>query len=292
MLTNVIKTTAMNSYLKAYLIFIVVGVSINTFTRLDHFFNKKGSFETTGDKHVYSRRSLLSLVDSTSSSTTFDTSTSGTDYNSSSSTIGDNNNGRTIEDGNFSTTEDENSSASTNSVNSTSSSPSTNSVSSTNSASSSSSSTIGTNSSSTSSVTSSVISTSNPSGSALEVLGDQCVFDYDCNHGECKLIKTRANPNGTWTCECDKGYATHGEVMFCSHKQRKQVTAFLLSFFLGEFGADWFYIGNKDPTYDGLGVLKLFTLGGLGIWWIADFVRIAVSNCNFQDPSGVCLESW
>ncbi len=57
-------------------------------------------------------------------------------------------------------------------------------------------------------------------------------------------------------------------------------------------GADWYYIGNKDPTYDGLGVLKLFTIGGCGFWWLADWIRIATSNCNFKDPNGVCLESW
>lgn len=121
---------------------------------------------------------------------------------------------------------------------------------------------------------------------------DQCLFDTDCNHGECKLVKSRTNPNGTHMCDCDKGYVTHSDVMYCDYHQRKQVTAFLLSFFLGEFGADWFYIGDANPTYDGLGVLKLFTLGGLGVWWLADWIRIAASACNFKDPSGVCLESW
>jgi TM2 domain-containing membrane protein YozV len=50
-------------------------------------------------------------------------------------------------------------------------------------------------------------------------------------------------------------------------------TALLLSILLGELGADRFYLG-----YTGLGILKLLTLGGLGIWWIIDIYLIAVNK--------------
>ena len=60
---------------------------------------------------------------------------------------------------------------------------------------------------------------------------------------------------------------------------KSKSTALILSILLGEFGIDRFYLG-----YTGLGVLKLVTFGGAGIWWLIDIIKIATGK--LKDAKG------
>jgi TM2 domain-containing membrane protein YozV len=57
----------------------------------------------------------------------------------------------------------------------------------------------------------------------------------------------------------------------------------LISMFLGWLGIDRFYLG-----YTGLGIVKLVTVGGCGIWSLVDTILIAVNK--LPDASGKLLK--
>ncbi len=61
---------------------------------------------------------------------------------------------------------------------------------------------------------------------------------------------------------------------------KSKTTALILSILLGELGIDRFYLG-----YTGLGILKLITAGGFGIWWLIDLILIATGKMTAKDGS-------
>jgi hypothetical protein len=66
---------------------------------------------------------------------------------------------------------------------------------------------------------------------------------------------------------------------------RSRTVAALLCFFVGIMGVHRFYAGKV-----GTGLLMLFTLGGLGIWVLVDFVWIL--SGTFKDKNGSTLVDW
>jgi len=53
------------------------------------------------------------------------------------------------------------------------------------------------------------------------------------------------------------------------------LSTLLISFFVGWFGIDRFYLG-----YTGLWILKLITFGGCGIWYVVDLILIAMGKLD------------
>jgi len=56
-------------------------------------------------------------------------------------------------------------------------------------------------------------------------------------------------------------------------KKVNWVLALIMSIIFGGLGVDRFMMGHV-----GLGILKLITLGGCGIWWLIDLILIATKH--------------
>ena len=66
---------------------------------------------------------------------------------------------------------------------------------------------------------------------------------------------------------------------------KRILPAFLLCFFIGIFGAHRFYVGKI-----GSGVAQLLTIGGLGLWTLADLIMLACGV--FTDANGQKITVW
>ena len=89
--------------------------------------------------------------------------------------------------------------------------------------------------------------------------------------------KNDTNKNDHSPIESPKKSAEEGSKSF--------LVTWLLSYFLGNFGADRFYLGKKKT-----GALKLITLGGFGIWTFIDFLITGFGTR--RDSKGQVLEGF
>ena len=67
--------------------------------------------------------------------------------------------------------------------------------------------------------------------------------------------------------------------------ERRILPAFLLCALLGMFGAHRFYAGRI-----GTGILQILTVGGLGLWWLADLILLVTGH--FKDAEGARITEW
>ena len=93
-----------------------------------------------------------------------------------------------------------------------------------------------------------------------------CERNRDCGNGTC------FDDEGEKYCVCDGNYINY-EGGVCNYHQVDKLTMFLVSFFVGPLGVDWFLSAVPGSAqfggYIAAGVFKLLTCGGLFIWWIA-----------------------
>lgn len=100
----------------------------------------------------------------------------------------------------------------------------------------------------------------------------QCTNVRDCHqHGQCVDS----------VCLCSDDYATFGECQ-CCHKRKNQLTAFFLQFFLGPFGAGFFYLGK---TKLGLATIACLT-GGFGAVCVLACIFSCLSSTEERSFSG------
>jgi len=66
---------------------------------------------------------------------------------------------------------------------------------------------------------------------------------------------------------------------------RSRGIALALATVLGPFGAHRFYVGKI-----GTGLCQLFTLGGLGIWWLYDWILVTAGS--FRDVDDKRVVNW
>lgn len=148
--------------------------------------------------------------------------------------------------------------------------------------------------------------------SMVRVADTVCRNDDDCgDHGRCRNSK----------CVCDEGYITWEDPSPCSYRQESKLTAFLVSFFVGALGIDWFVLSKGSAKYIAAGVGKLIlscgccagicsfvgdslkeSVGsicscisallscGSAVWYFVDWIRILANA--FPDGNGAPLKPW
>ncbi len=76
------------------------------------------------------------------------------------------------------------------------------------------------------------------------------------------------------------GYVPAGQAT-----DKRMLPAAILCFVVGVFGAHRFYVGKV-----GSAIAMIFTLGGLGVWVVIDFIMIVTGS--FKDDNGVRITEW
>ena len=87
----------------------------------------------------------------------------------------------------------------------------------------------------------------------------------------------------------EEPYEPYDQGIPVAKRMNKHLFTWLLSFYLGIFGADRFYRGQ--PV---LGMAKLLTFGGFGFWYMADLVIAVIKSYGegFRDMDDLMFDQY
>jgi len=78
---------------------------------------------------------------------------------------------------------------------------------------------------------------------------------------------------------CFSAKSMQAQEMQVMNSEKDWMVTLLLAILVGGLGIDRFYSGSIL-----LGVLKLFTLGGFGLWWLIDLIMLVTGS--YKDGNG------
>ena len=93
-----------------------------------------------------------------------------------------------------------------------------------------------------------------------------------------QMARQKALKGNTMVQHRDAGYPVQASTVPNVFSDKQWLTAVILSFFLGYLGVDRFYLGQT-----GLGIAKLLTFGGCGVWSLIDFIMILMRSVTDAD---------
>lgn len=126
-------------------------------------------------------------------------------------------------------------------------------------------------------------------GYGCKVMGGEKYWKVETSRVVCRSIEPlfcyydsddTGHPNATTTWNHERKFLSKFEKPCIRYTGHYFQTTLIFSLLLGFLGVDRFCLG-----WTGIGVGKMLTIGGLGIWWIIDIILLITGNLTPNDRS-------